>query len=80
MMEDLKQTGTWHDSREVLKMSVNTGVSSSAQCASKGGGGHIVWSRSLLRVQSPEQPVCILLQEREGYSCGRGGVVRGGLW
>ncbi|XP_037395037.1 uncharacterized protein LOC108423841 [Pygocentrus nattereri] len=32
MMEDLKQAGTWHDSREELKIPVKTGASSSAQC------------------------------------------------
>ena len=32
MVEDLRQAGTWHVSREVLKMLVNTGDSWSAQC------------------------------------------------
>lgn len=32
MVEVLKQAGTWHISKEVLKISVNTGDSWSAQC------------------------------------------------
>ena len=32
MVEVLKQSGTWQVSREMLKMSVNTGDSWSAQC------------------------------------------------
>ena len=32
MLEDLKTAGTWHVSREILKMFVNTGDSWSAQC------------------------------------------------
>ena len=37
MVEDLKQAGTRHDSREVLKMSVKTGDSSPAQCLKVAG-------------------------------------------
>ena len=32
MVEDLRQAGTWHVFREVLKMVVNTGNSWSVQC------------------------------------------------
>ena len=32
MVEDLRQAGTWHVSREVMKMVLNTGDSWSAQC------------------------------------------------
>ncbi len=65
MVEDIKQACTWHVSSEVLKMSVKTGDSGSAQCI-KGDGGTescpatLQWCQVcfVFRINSRTHPVC----------------------
>lgn len=51
MVEDLKHAGTWHASSEMLKMSVITGDSRSAQCFRVNGETESGQTRSIAGVQ-----------------------------
>ena len=80
-VEDLRRAGTWHVSREVLKMVVNTGDNWSAQCLRVAGNtesgpaalrGFCLLKSLLTSLSSMERAVTVVV----GRPLGWGGAVQ----